>query len=95
MQVAGTPSLSVEQSAIGACGARQQMGRQLQQMEKTTAQFRSVASGQTALHTLWKYRYPPKSSSAPSPDRTIFTPSALILRVMRNIGVEARMVVMS
>ena len=35
------------------------------------------------------------TSSAPSPERTILTPMALIFRDMRNIGVLARMVVVS
>lgn len=35
------------------------------------------------------------ASSAPSPDKTILTPMALILRDMRNMGVLARIVVVS
>mmetsp|Transcript_18702 Transcript_18702/g.59611 ORF Transcript_18702/g.59611 Transcript_18702/m.59611 type:complete len:229 (+) Transcript_18702:510-1196(+) len=44
---------------------------------------------------LWKYRYPAIASSEPSPESTILTPMALILRLMRYMGVDARMVVTS
>jgi len=47
------------------------------------------------LGALWKYKYPPKISSEPSPEITIFTPSDLILRDMRNMGVLALIVVTS
>ena len=44
---------------------------------------------------MWKYRYPPNSSSAPSPERTILIPIDLMTRAIRYMGVEARIVVMS
>jgi hypothetical protein len=40
-------------------------------------------------------RQPAKTSSAPSPESTIFTPIALIRRAIRYIGVAARTVVTS
>ena len=39
---------------------------------------------------MWKYRYPPNSSSAPSPDRTILNPMLLIRRLSRYMGTDAR-----
>ena len=47
------------------------------------------------LGALWKYKYPPKISSDPSPEITHLTPSDLIFRDMRNIGVLALIVVTS
>ena len=44
---------------------------------------------------LWKYKYPPKISSAPSPDKTIFIPMDFITLAIRYIGVEALTVVTS
>ena len=41
------------------------------------------------------YRYPAMVSSAPSPLITIFTPRLFTLRARINMGVPARMVVMS
>ena len=48
-----------------------------------------------ALGALAKYKYPPKISSEPSPERTILTPWALIFLDNKYIGVEALMVVTS
>mmetsp|Transcript_14861 Transcript_14861/g.42370 ORF Transcript_14861/g.42370 Transcript_14861/m.42370 type:complete len:269 (+) Transcript_14861:56-862(+) len=44
----------------------------------------------SGLGALWKYKYPPSSSSAPSPDKTTLMPSALIFLASRNIGTAAR-----
>jgi len=46
------------------------------------------------LGALWKYRYPPKSSSAPSPDKHILIPKDLIYLANRYIGVAALTVVL-
>ena len=42
-----------------------------------------------------RWDIPPKTSSLPSPDKTILTPIALILRLRRYMGVLARTVVTS
>ena len=42
---------------------------------------------------LWKYRYPPNTSSTPSPKSTILIPMALIFLDMRYMGVLAYIVV--
>mmetsp|Transcript_5990 Transcript_5990/g.21472 ORF Transcript_5990/g.21472 Transcript_5990/m.21472 type:complete len:221 (+) Transcript_5990:1662-2324(+) len=44
----------------------------------------------SALGASWKYRYPPRASSAPSPLSTIFTPRALIFLASKNMGTAAR-----
>mmetsp|Transcript_4894 Transcript_4894/g.14666 ORF Transcript_4894/g.14666 Transcript_4894/m.14666 type:complete len:205 (+) Transcript_4894:679-1293(+) len=50
----------------------------------TLSLWNSLASGAS-----WKYRYPPRASSAPSPLRTILTPRALIFLASRNMGTAA------
>ena len=57
---------------------------------RTVSSWNSFAEG-----ALWKYKYPPKISSAPSPESTILIPIALIALAIKYIGVDARIVVMS
>ena len=56
----------------------------------TVSSWNSLAEG-----ALWKYKYPPNNSSAPSPDNTIFIPKDLIDLAIKYIGVEALTVVTS
>ena len=58
--------------------------------------LRTVSSWNACgVGALWKYRYPPKTSSAPSPLNTILIPIDLMTRASRYMGVEARTVVTS
>ena len=57
---------------------------------RTVSSWKACAEG-----ALWKYRYPPNISSAPSPDSTILMPMLLMTLASRYMGVEARTVVTS
>mmetsp|Transcript_4897 Transcript_4897/g.10701 ORF Transcript_4897/g.10701 Transcript_4897/m.10701 type:complete len:234 (+) Transcript_4897:1625-2326(+) len=51
---------------------------------------RHSAWNSLAFGALWKYKYPPNNSSAPSPESTILNPMALMWRLNKYMGTEAR-----